>query len=146
VTRLRRHNETSAGGVVFRRENGERRYLLIRDTYRHWSFPKGHLELGEDPEAAARREVAEEAGVRAVTVLASLPIIEWDFRFRNALIHKKCHFFLMETQDGHTEPQRAEGITECRWAPFAEAERMIGYENTREVLRHADELLARDDT
>jgi predicted NUDIX family NTP pyrophosphohydrolase len=30
-----------------------------------WSIPKGELENGEDPEAAARREFAEELGVEA---------------------------------------------------------------------------------
>ena len=51
-------DETSAGGVVFRLENGQPMYLLIRDSYHNWGFPKGHLERGELPEAAALREVS----------------------------------------------------------------------------------------
>ena len=30
-----------------------------------WTFPKGHIELGEDAEGAALRELQEEAGVEA---------------------------------------------------------------------------------
>ena len=35
------------------------RFLLLR-AYRNWDFPKGMVEAGEDPLAAARREVREE--------------------------------------------------------------------------------------
>lgn len=34
-------------------------FLLLR-AYRNWDFPKGLVESGEDPLAAARREVQEE--------------------------------------------------------------------------------------
>jgi len=34
-------------------------YLMLR-AYRNWDFPKGLVESGEDPLAAARREVHEE--------------------------------------------------------------------------------------
>ena len=39
-----------------------RRYLLLR-AYNYWDFPKGRVEEGETPWEAARREVAEEAGL-----------------------------------------------------------------------------------
>ena len=38
------------------------RYLLLR-AYDYWDFPKGLVEGGEDPAAAAVRECAEEAGL-----------------------------------------------------------------------------------
>lgn len=58
---------THAGGVVARREGGRLRFLLVRARRdpTQWVFPKGHVEPGETPEAAAVREVREEAGVRA---------------------------------------------------------------------------------
>lgn len=55
----------SAGAVVYRQEGGEPRYLLLR-AFRNWDFPKGLVEPGEEPLAAARREVFEETGVRAL--------------------------------------------------------------------------------
>lgn len=135
-------HETSAGGIVFRVERGEPLYLLIRDSYRNWGFPKGHLEGDEAAESAALREVREETGLADVTVTAPIDSIAWSFRFRGKLIHKVCHFFLMESASARTRPQRAEGITACRWVPYEEALRLVSYANAREVLQHAHARVA----
>lgn len=52
--------------------------LMVRQTYRgitFWTFPGGGLHPGEQPAAAARREVAEETGleVRIVRPLLTAP-------------------------------------------------------------------------
>jgi 8-oxo-dGTP pyrophosphatase MutT (NUDIX family) len=125
MTRQRPRLETSAGGVVFRLQGGQPLYLLIRDSYRNWGFPKGHLEDGEKPRDAAVREVAEETGLDLVEVRGDIDVIDWYFSFRGRPIHKICHFFLMETAAIRTCPQRAEGISACKWVPFEEAERRI---------------------
>jgi 8-oxo-dGTP pyrophosphatase MutT (NUDIX family) len=138
----RARSETSAGGIVFRVENGQPLVLLIRDSYRNWGFPKGHLERDELPEAAALRETAEETGLTDLAVRQPVDTIEWHFRFRGKLIHKVCHFFLMETAQATTSPQQAEGITACRWFPFEEAYGMVSYANARDVLRRAHEMVS----
>lgn len=137
MTRQSAREEVSAGGVVVRHDAAAPRVLLIRDSYRNWGFPKGHLEEGEGAADAALREVAEETGLSDLTLRGELAAIDWHFRFRGRLVHKTCHFFLMETSDLSTCPQRAEGITACRWATFGEAETLVAYENAREVLRRA---------
>lgn len=38
-----------------------------------WQMPQGGLDKGEDPEAAARRELNEETGIRSVTLLDATP-------------------------------------------------------------------------
>lgn len=134
-------DETSAGGVVIRIADGHPLYLLIRDSYQNWGFPKGHIEDGEAPEAAAIREVLEETGIGDVTVRGAIATIDWFFRFRGQLIHKVCHFFLMETTDSSTRPQRAEGITACWWTRFDEANGVISYPNARDVLRRARDMV-----
>ncbi|HTE45148.1 MAG TPA: NUDIX hydrolase [Gemmatimonadaceae bacterium] len=141
MARPRAREETSAGGVVFRVEGGQPVYLLIRDSYQNWGFPKGHLEPGELPAAAARREVGEETGLSDLIIRATIDPIDWYFRFRGQLVHKVCHFFLMETTETSTLPQRTEGITACRWTRFEEADTLISYSNAREVLRRAQEMV-----
>ena len=134
-------DETSAGGVVFRLDGGHPLYLLIRDSYQNWGFPKGHLETGEVPEAAALREVSEETGLSDLSIRGSIDTIDWFFRFRGQLIHKVCHFFLMQTRESSTLPQRAEGITACRWSPYEDASSLVSYPNARDVLRRAQEMV-----
>jgi 8-oxo-dGTP pyrophosphatase MutT (NUDIX family) len=52
----------SAGVVVLSRVDESWRVLLLR-VYNYWDFPKGVVEPGEDPLAAARREVREETTI-----------------------------------------------------------------------------------
>ena len=133
--------ETSAGGVVFRRSGESVQYLLIRDPYKNWGLPKGHLEAGETPRVAAEREVREETGLDDAAAVAELQTIDWYFRDRGRLVHKFCHFFLVESAAGEARPQTDEGITACVWLPFAEAERKLTYDNARAVLREAGRIL-----
>ncbi len=141
MTRVRANREVSAGGVVYRVDDGRPLFLLIRDSYHNWGFPKGHLEKSERPEAAALREVSEETGLTDLAVRGELATIDWHFRFRGKLIHKICHFFLMESENADTRPQREEGITACTWVPIDEALALISYANAREVLQQAAETV-----
>lgn len=133
--------ETSAGGVIYRRNAGSVHFLLIRDPYENWGLPKGHLESGESPEDAAMREVREETGLTHLAISAELPCIDWYFRDRGRLIHKFCHFFLVESREGAARPQIDEGISACIWLSLDDALRTITYDNAREVLRAAGRLL-----
>lgn len=133
--------ETSAGGVVCRRGDGVR-VLLIRDPYANWGLPKGHIEGGETPAQAAVREVREETGLDELALLVQLPTIDWYFRDRGRLVHKFCHFFLLEAHTSDATPQLDEGITECVWLGLEEALRTVSYANAREVIRAAESWLA----
>jgi len=61
----------SAGILLYRLRAGGPEFLLVhpggpfwaRKDDAAWSIPKGHCEEGEAPEAAARREFAEETGL-----------------------------------------------------------------------------------
>jgi 8-oxo-dGTP pyrophosphatase MutT (NUDIX family) len=138
----RAQRETSAGGVVCRRApDGAWRYLLIRDSYRNWGFPKGHVEPREPPAQAARREVGEETGLTDLILHGPIDVIDWYFRFRGRTIHKYCHFFLFESREGEAVPQADEGITECVWRPLEDALTTISYDNARSVLHLAAEMV-----
>jgi 8-oxo-dGTP pyrophosphatase MutT (NUDIX family) len=134
--------EVSAGGIVFRRVPGQgARYLLIRDSYKNWGFPKGHLEGDESPAQAATRETAEETGLDHLVLHGPIRVIDWHFRFRGRHIHKYCHFFLFESPDGEACPQVDEGITACQWRPLPEALDLLSYDNARGILKRAGEMV-----
>ncbi len=71
---------TSAGILMYRQGDGGLLVLLVHPGgpfWRNrdlgaWSIPKGELDDGEDPEAAARREFAEEIGIAATGPLRPL--------------------------------------------------------------------------
>lgn len=56
---LSKPTRLSAGVVLVRATADGWRYLLLR-AFTHWDFPKGMVEPGEEPLAAAIREVREE--------------------------------------------------------------------------------------
>lgn len=133
--------EVSAGGIVFRRQPDQTaRFLLIRDPYRNWGFPKGHLETGESPSEAAQRETAEETGLTDLLLHGPIRIIDWHFRFRGRYIHKFCHFFLFESPGAAVVPQEDEGITDHRWLTLEEAFDQLSYDNARGVLKRAGDM------
>ncbi|HET8632598.1 MAG TPA: NUDIX hydrolase [Gemmatimonadales bacterium] len=141
MAKRRAELEVSAGGIVFRRDaDGQARFLLIRDSYGNWGFPKGHLEENESPADAALRETAEETGLSHLILQGPIRVIDWHFRFRGRPIHKYCHFFLLESPEGDPVPQVEEGITDFRWLPLAGALDKLSYDNARGVLKRAGDM------
>ena len=142
MTKQKARIEHSSGGVVVRRIDGTVCVLLIRDPYGKWGLPKGHVENGESPCEAALREVREETGLTHLDPGPSLGTIDWYFRLRGDLVHKFCDYFLMASPDGDTSPEVSEGITECQWLPVKEAIETVAYDNAREVVVRAADVLS----
>ena len=141
MAKARARIERSSGGVVVRRIDGSVHLLLIKDPYGKWGLPKGHVEGGESPEQAAVREVGEETGLDRLELGPSLGTIDWYFRLKGDLVHKFCEYFLMASRTGDARPGVDEGITECVWLPVREAIETVAYDNAREVVEWAAEVL-----
>lgn len=134
--------ERSAGIVVVRRAADGWRFLILR-AYRNWDFPKGRIEPGEDPLAAARRETREEAGVEDLA-------FAWGHAFRETEPYargKIARYYLAETQQaGIALPiDPALGRPEhheFRWAGASEARRLLP-PRLQPILAWARSLLER---
>jgi 8-oxo-dGTP pyrophosphatase MutT (NUDIX family) len=133
--------EQSAGGVVVRRIDGVTHVLLIRDPYKNWGLPKGHVEDGESSTGAALREVGEETGLANLRLGREVGTIDWFFRTKGRLVHKFCTFYLIVSEHGVPVPETAEGITECVWLPVEEAIGRVTYGNARQIVRKAGRLM-----
>ena len=121
---------THAGGVVIRREGATLQYLVVQTKKepREWVLPKGHIEYGESPEQAARREVLEETGVETV-VREVLDTVE--FSAPNGPV--RGQFFLM---DAIREGSPREG-RERKWLDFDEAIRWLQFKEAQRLICQA---------
>ena len=76
----------AAGGIVLRREQPPRIAVVRLRKRDEWVLPKGKLDDGETPRAAARREVLEETG-HNVTVHEFLGTLVYDSGGRSKVVH-----------------------------------------------------------
>ena len=84
----------------------------------------------------------EETGLTHHDQGPSLGTIDWYFRLKGDLVHKFCDYFLIASPDGDTSPEVSEGITECLWVPVDEAIQTVAYDNAREVVVRAADILS----
>lgn len=120
-----RRQRLSAGVVVVRPTAEGWRFLLLR-AFNHWDFPKGMVEEGEQPLAAAVREVREESC-----------IVDLEFEWGECSTRtgpysrgKVAQYFIASTRtiavDLQVNPEigRPEH-TEYRWVSFEEAAGLV---------------------
>ena len=125
---------THGGGVVFKLTIAGPRYLLVEASGagRRWVFPKGRVENGETAAAAARREVSEEAGVRARPIRRLRAVGQRKARERISVA-----YFLM-VYAGRTTPLEKRKL---RWLTYREAHKALDLGKSRRVLRSANRLV-----
>ncbi len=127
--------EPTAGGIVFRRDrSGGVEILLIQDHKDRWTIPKGHIEEGESAQAAARREIGEEAGLHDVDVLGWLGKIHFRYRRVDKLVLISQQVYLMRVNTDGNEIQKEEWMNGIKWFPFAEALDLIEYEDIGKLM------------
>jgi len=132
-------NEVSAGAIIFRREDGIVKYLLLHYTSGHWDYVKGHMEAGEDELTTVKRECNEETGI---TDLQFIPGFHHEmhffFRRNNETISKKVYFYLAETKTAEIKLTEHTGY---KWLPYEEAAKLVTFSNSRELLKKAHEIV-----
>lgn len=135
--------ENSAGGVVFRKENGLVQILMIEDRFGHWTLPKGKQEQGETDEETAIREIREETGIKG-RIVQSLVSIQYTYEHQDfGEVEKTVHYFLVEALTGKETPQ-VEEINGVKWLTLEEArakQKAFGYGNNEIVMDKAISIL-----
>jgi len=130
--------ERSCGAVVFRKVEGELRFLLIKNRRSaNWGFPKGHVENHESAEQTARREVLEETGLR----IRLLPGFSCHAEYTiQGQVEKSVTIFLGETTDRRTVIQETEN-EDYMWLGYSKALQTLKFDNDRNTLRRANAYL-----
>jgi 8-oxo-dGTP pyrophosphatase MutT (NUDIX family) len=105
---------TSAGGIIVRIAGGAVWIALVKESdFPDYILPKGRIEKGETLEAAARREILEEAGISDLQLVAELGSRQRLNYMRNCWI--TVHYFLFVTSQIQAEPTDREHSYRCYW-------------------------------
>ena len=131
--------EKSAGGVIFRKEKGKIYYLLLCYKLGHWGFSKGHIEKGESLEDTVHREVKEETGIGDIKIINGFKEwIKYFFKLKEKNIFKIVTYLLAETKTKEVKISREH--TGYKWLSYEETIKQLTFENTKEILRKANEF------
>src|SRR5438445_6811921 len=159
--------EISSGGVVLRQISGVWHVALIeprKDETQVESanpasskvprkrnrailtLPKGLVDGGEKPQAAAVREVLEETGVVAepVTKLSDNKYVYVRIWGDGKRVFKIVSFYLMRYVSGEIDNLNADMRIEVKralWVPLSDATSQLAYSSERKVLRQAQDYL-----
>lgn len=144
--------EKSAGVIVFRRnpDEGVQYFCLyLRNDY--WNFPKGHVEQGESEEECVKRELAEETGIKNISLVDGWRqqtqfIYKETHREQPEMIRKDLALYLAEVGmkvkvDLLVKEGKGERINGYAWLDFKAASKYLKFKNLREILKEADSFI-----
>lgn len=127
--------EFSAGGIVI--ENGRILLIMMRNLSGKevWTFPKGHIEEGENRQDAALREVLEETGVKCrLEDDGEFYTADYSFMRNDFPVEKKVFWYRMEPVEKTGNILTPDEIISLDWADYAVAKRKLEYKSDLEIL------------
>jgi len=136
--------EISAGCVVFRTTPAGAEVALIQPRDRNaWALPKGLIERGEAPEAAAQREAREETGLSG-NILAKIDTIKYSYTAKwekpPARVFKIVTFYLLKYTEGDPSLHDRE-VDRVEWFAIDNAIANASYAQEKTVIRKAKDLI-----
>lgn len=131
--------EFSAGGIVFKKENGKTFILVSQHSGHHgWVFPKGligdHIK-NEKKEDTAVREVEEETGIKAKILKPVEPTTYW-YNWEGEKVRKTVYYFIMEATGGDISKHDSE-MENVEWLPTSEIEKRLTYDSDKNSWKKA---------
>ena len=130
----------AAGGIVI----DSNKVLLVRnrkseyvdDSKSFWGFPKGHMEEGETPKDAAKREVSEETGF-IVELSDEKPLAEsrYEILVNKEKVKKTVWFFKMNVVKAFdSEPD--DEIEEVALVDYETAINLLTHPEDKKILKY----------
>ncbi len=134
----------SAGGVVYRHENGVEEVVICgRNSPVIWGLPKGTPDPGETREQTAIREVREETGLE-IDLQQFIDSIDYWFTSATTRVrHHKTVFFYLMSPTGGDLTQHDHEYDVVRWIPAEEALNALTFENEVRIVQKAVSLASK---
>ena len=134
--------EYSCGAVVFTRENGTVRYVIIQSKEGIYGFPKGHMEAGETEQETALREIREETGLDVTLIPGFQTVDAYPFT-KNGESRRKHIVYFLAGFSGQTPRAQEEELRSIHLMDYAAAMGAFQFESSRRILTEADGFLYR---
>lgn len=136
------YDEISAGAVLYLNDEGsEIKYLILNYSYGHWDFPKGNIEVGETELETVFREISEETGITDIQIIEGFrQQISYKYRKKSRLVNKAVIYYLAETKSRQVVLSFEHN--NFGWYSFDQALVKLSFENSKKVLRNANQLLS----
>lgn len=107
----------------------------------YWIFPKGHPEGSESSQQAAIRELKEETGMTADTILDKPTFnLEYTFVFDGIQIQKTVVFFVGVITNTDYELDEVE-VKEAGWYSLQAAAERLDYQDTKQMYQIARQFI-----
>ncbi|AWN81971.1 NUDIX domain-containing protein [Candidatus Cardinium hertigii] len=136
----------AAGGILVQSAADSWNYLALlqkrMDGNMEWLAPKGHMETGENPLETARREIAEETGLKSINLIDFVYKQMYSFEQNDCLYNKTVYWYLFEVE--HPDElvlSKEEGFVMHKWVSYKEALELFSYRSFNQIIQLTEALL-----
>lgn len=129
---------------MYRTADGTTEVALIQPKDRKaWALPKGLIERGEAPEAAAQREAREETGLSG-NIVTRIDTIKYSYMAKwekpPTRVFKIVTFYLLKFTEG--DPSHHDGeVDRVEWFPIDKAISNASYPQEKTIIKKAKDLI-----
>ncbi len=129
---------TSAGFIIFK----DKKILLLKSKKKHFDFPKGHVEPGEEIFQAAIRELKEETNIdmEDIKIIGGPDIISYKVIEQNEIKDKNVYYYyalLISNKEIKLSKEHEYYV----WVPIDEAQKYVKFKEQLNLILNLKRLL-----
>lgn len=119
-----------AGAIILSQKEPTHVALLYRSKQNDWTFPKGHVEIGESIVETTRREIMEETGLNS-RLIGELPLMEYNNQNNDRVV---VSMFIMQSENDTTTKTEFLG-DKIIWVFYKDIADKLSYDNIKQYYR-----------